>query len=87
LFGKRVSLEDLEQICLGVVSEAACSGVDDHVTVWITDGRHQTELPRFLAQRTAIHASAYRVRVVAKLPRTAAGKIDYRALSDEEVSA
>lgn len=87
LFGKRVSLEDLEQICLGVVAEVACSGIDDRVTVWVTDGRHQAELPRFLAERTAIHASAYQVRVVAKLPRTAAGKIDYRALSDEEVSA
>ena len=87
LFGKRVSLEDLEQICLDVVAEAACSGIDDRVTVWITDGRRQAELPRFLAERTAIHASAYQVRVVSKLPRTAAGKIDYRALSVEEVSA
>ena len=87
LFGKRVSLEDLEQICLAVVSEAACTGVDDRVTVWITDSRHQPGLPGFLAERTAIHASAYQVRVVAKLPRTAAGKLDYRALSGEEVSA
>ena len=87
LFGKRVSLEDLEQICLGLVPEAACSGIDDQVTVWITDGQYQTELPHFLAERTAIHASAYQVRVIAKLPRTAAGKIDYRALSGGEVSA
>jgi long-chain acyl-CoA synthetase len=87
LFGKRVSLDDLEQICLGVVDEAACSGVDDSVKVWITDEQHQADLPRFLAERTAIHASAYHVRVVPKLPRTVTGKIDYRALSDEDVSA
>ena len=86
LFGKRVSLEDLEQICLGVVPDVACSGVDDRVTVWVTDGRHQHDLPRRLAERTAIHPSAYQIRVLGTLPRTAAGKIDYRALSGEEVS-
>ena len=83
LFGKRVSLEDLEQICLSLAPEVACLGAEDHVIIFITDDQHQAALPRLLAERTAIHASAYQVRVVDSLPRTAAGKTDYRALSDE----
>ena len=83
LFGKRVNLEDLEQICLDLVPEVACLGAEDRVTIWITDGQHQAALPRLLAERTAIHASAYQVRVVDSLPRTPAGKTDYRALLGE----
>ena len=80
LFGKRVNLEDLEQICLDLVPEVACLGAEDRVTVCITDGQHKAALPRLLAERTAIHASAYQVRVVESLPRTLAGKTDYQAL-------
>ena len=80
LFGKRVSLDDLEQICLGLVAEVACTGVEDCVTVWITDGQQQAALPGLLAERTAIHPSAYQVRVILSLPRTPAGKTDYQWL-------
>lgn len=83
LFGKRVSLDDLEQICLGLVSEVACTGLEDRVTVWITDDQHKVELPGFLAERTAIHSSAYQVRVIDSLPRTPTGKIDYQFLLSE----
>ena len=83
LFGKRVSLDDLEQICLGLVPEVACTGAEDRVTVWITDGQHQAALPGLLAERTAIHPSAYQVRVIGSLPRTPAGKNDYQWLLNE----
>lgn len=83
LFGKRVSLDDLEQMCLSLVAEVACTGVEDRVTVWITDDQCQVVLPGFLAERTAIHASAYQVRVIDSLPRTLAGKTNYRLLLGE----
>lgn len=83
LFGKRVSLDDLEQICLSLVSEVACTGAEDRVTVWITDVQHLAALPGLLAERTAIHPSAYQVRVIGSLPRTPAGKTDYQWLLSE----
>ena len=83
LFGKRVSLDDLEQICVGLVPEVACTGAEDRVTVWITDGQHRAALPGLLAERTAIHPSVYKVRVIGSLPRTPAGKTDYQSLLNE----
>ena len=80
LFGKRVSLDDLEQICLSLVTEVACTSADDQVTIWITEEQHQYALTRMVATHTAIHASAYQVRVIDHLPRTSAGKIDYPSL-------
>jgi acyl-coenzyme A synthetase/AMP-(fatty) acid ligase len=83
LFGKRVSLDDLEQICLGLVAEVACTGAEDRVTVWITDSQQHAALPGLLAVRTAIHQSAFQVRVIDSLPRTPAGKTDYQWLLNE----
>jgi long-chain acyl-CoA synthetase len=83
LFGKRVSLDDLEQICLGLVAEVACTGAEDSVTVWITDSQQQAALPSLLAKRTTVHPSAYQVRVIDDLPRTPAGKTDYQRLLNE----
>ncbi len=86
VFGKRVNLDDLEQICQCLVPEVACLGAEDSVTVCITDGQHLDSLPQLLAKSTGIHASAYHVRIVSSLPRTAAGKIDYQALLREKVA-
>jgi long-chain acyl-CoA synthetase len=83
LFGKRVNLDDLEQICLGLVAEVACTGAEDHVIVWITDIKQQAALPGLLSERTAIHPSVYKVRVVGSLPRTTTGKTDYQWLLNE----
>lgn len=81
LFGKRVSLDDLEQICLGLTTEAACtSAEEDRVMVWITEALHQTKLPHLLAEHTLIHASAFQVQVIDSLPRTPNGKTDYALL-------
>lgn len=81
LFGKRVSLDELEQICHGLVTEVACTAAEDRVTVWVTDGARTAALPGLLAERTAIHSSAYQVRLIESLPRTLVGKTDYRLLS------
>lgn len=86
VFGKRVSLDDVEQMAHTVVSEVACLGVDDEVQVWITDEAAAAALKQSLAERTAIHPSAFKVRVTHDLPRTSAGKVDYRALAERQDS-
>ena len=85
IFGKRLNLDDLEQICLDVVSEVACIGVDDLVTFYVTESKQAAALSGYLAEKTGIHRSAYQVRVIESLPRLFSGKIDYPALLREEV--
>ena len=86
LFGKRVSLDDVEQMAHAVVSEVACLGVDDEVEVWITDADRAGEVRQSLAEHTAIHPSAFKVRVTSDLPRTSAGKVDYKVLAERQES-
>jgi acyl-coenzyme A synthetase/AMP-(fatty) acid ligase len=80
VFGKRVSLDDIEQILLPIVGDVACSGVEDEVSIWITDASKKEEIRKNVAIRTAIHPSAFTVHVLEAIPRTSAGKIDYQNL-------
>jgi long-chain acyl-CoA synthetase len=87
VFGKRVSLDDIEQMSTDHAGEAACLGVDDQVRIWITNDSVAGSLRRVLAERTAIHPSAFTVSVASELPRTAAGKVDYQRLQHTPCAA
>ena len=85
VFGKRVSLDDIEHFAAEHAGEAAATSIaDDHMTVWITNESHADSLRAVLAGRTGLHPSAFKVATVAQLPRTSAGKIDYQALRSAE---
>lgn len=83
VFGKRVSLDDVEQLACSVVAEAACLGVDDKIELFITDEASAAGVRSTLAELTGIHPTAFAVVVVSTIPRTTSGKIDYRQLSNE----
>jgi long-chain acyl-CoA synthetase len=80
VFGKRVSLDDVEHLCSEYVADAACGSGDDKIVVWTTDAERSPDLRRLLAERTNLHPSAFDVRTVAAIPRTASGKLDYKSL-------
>lgn len=82
VFGKRVSLDDIEQMVHAEADEGACLGVDDQIEVFLTDEGSVANVRRVLAERTGIHPSAFKVSVLAALPRTTSGKVDYRMLSE-----
>jgi acyl-coenzyme A synthetase/AMP-(fatty) acid ligase len=83
VFGKRVSLDDIEQILQSYAGDVACSGVDDEVLIWITDETKQETVRKQVSSITGIHSSAFTVQVVKSLPRTSSGKIDYKYLLKE----
>lgn len=84
VFGKRVNLDDLENICSEFTEHVACSGDDDKVIVWTTDVERVSDLRRLLAERTNIHPTAFDVRTVDAIPRTASGKVHYRSLIESQ---
>jgi acyl-coenzyme A synthetase/AMP-(fatty) acid ligase len=83
VFGKRVSLDDIEQILQSYAGDVACSGVDDEILIWITDETKQETVRKQVSSITGIHPSAFTVQVVKSLPRTSSGKIDYKYLLKE----
>jgi long-chain acyl-CoA synthetase len=86
IFGKRASLDDIEQILQPMAGDTACAGVDDEVSIWITDETKRELVRKQVSSITGLHPSAFTVYVVKSLPRTSTGKIDYKNLLREVIS-
>jgi acyl-CoA synthetase (AMP-forming)/AMP-acid ligase II len=81
IFGLRVNLDDIERICGGVHAVAAI-GSDDRVIVFAESAPQGSLLAMrtALAEKLRVHATAFDVRAIDRLPLLNSGKVDYKAL-------
>ena len=88
LYGNRVSLDEVERLLSGRFPEAefACVGRDDLLSAYVSAPAQglAEEAADYLAQQTRLPRSAFRVRPVAAIPKTEAGKTRYAQLSAED---
>ena len=84
IFGNRVNLDETERLLKEAFQrfECACGGIDDEMTVFITDGGSADSVVKFLAEKTGFNHAAFKTAVVGKIPRNDAGKILYGELSN-----
>jgi acyl-CoA synthetase (AMP-forming)/AMP-acid ligase II len=83
LFGRRVSLEDIErelEACFPVRAMASDAGERVRVHVASDDGVEDGDLVAHLARFLAVPPSAIVIRRVSELPLTITGKKDYKAV-------
>lgn len=82
VFGNRVGLDELEQLVKNrfVGLDCATGGVDDRITLYLTDEAQAETVKSWLAQTCQLHHSAFRVVILAAIPKNAAGKTLYAQL-------
>lgn len=80
IYGNRVNLDATEQILKTVTLDVACVGVDDKLTVFITDNSKVEDIRLLLMKKTGINVRAFEIRVIDKIPTTTSGKLDYQVL-------
>ncbi len=82
VFGNRVGLDELEQLVKNhfVGLECATGGVDDRITLFLTDETQAETVKSWLAQTCQLHHSAFRVVILEAIPKNAAGKTLYAQL-------
>lgn len=81
LFGFRVGLDECEQLIKSEYhTPCACTGDDQAMKIFITDERLKAEIPDFLARKTGIIPTAFRVEVIREIPTTETGKTAYAQL-------
>ncbi len=80
LFGNRVNLDEIEDLLSKIISDCACIGSDDNISVFITDRNRISEIKNFINLKTGIHNTAFSVNYCEEIPRTALGKINYSKL-------
>jgi acyl-coenzyme A synthetase/AMP-(fatty) acid ligase len=84
LFGSRINLDETERLLDSRFKDidCACGGIDDKMTVFLTDSDKAAQVIDFLVEKTGFHHTAFTAVVVERLPRNEAGKILYSELNE-----
>ncbi len=81
MFGKRVSLQEVEHILRQkFAAEFACSGVDDKMTIFTVDECLIPEITPYISKELNLHPSAFIVKFTEEIPKNSSGKIMYSEL-------
>ena len=80
IWGNRCNLDQIEQMVKTITTSCACAGVDDQITVFVTQEGLEKEIKDQLASKTGLNSKAFAVRVIEAIPVSTSGKIDYPAL-------
>jgi long-chain acyl-CoA synthetase len=82
LFGNRVNLDDLERLLLDRGVQAACTGKDNALVIYILKQEENDLVKDFLTQKLGIHFSVFDIRIIEEIPKNNSGKTLYSKLSD-----
>lgn len=80
IFGNRVNLEDIEHLLRETHIDCACAGIDDLLTIYVTDSAKIQNAVSFVQQVTGLPRLGLRGEFIEMIPRNEAGKILYSEL-------
>lgn len=81
MLGYRVSLDQCERFIKDKFNaECACTGIDDHMKIYLTDSHLEAAALSYLSQKTGFYKSMFEVNVIPELPKNESGKIMYKDL-------
>lgn len=80
VWGNRCNLDATEQMVKAITTSCACVGVDDKITVFVTQEGLENQIIKFLAEKTGFNSKAFEVRVIDVIPVKSSGKLDYPAM-------
>ena len=84
LYGNRVNLDEVDRLIKGHFPnvDAACSGVDDHMFIFVNDELKMQEIKEYVAHKTGINHAAFQIEYISEIPRNDSGKVVYRELEN-----
>ncbi len=80
VWGNRCNLDATEQLVKDIVTDCACVGVDDKITVFVTQTGVEQNVKNYLVEKMRLNVRAFDVRLIDEIPKKDSGKIDYQAL-------
>lgn len=81
VWGNRCNLDATEQIVKSnVTTSCACVGVDDKITIFVTEQGLEDQIVKLLVEKTGLNNKAFEVRLINAIPVKSSGKIDYPAM-------
>jgi len=84
IFGNRVNLDETERLLKTEFPNCdfACAGVDDKMSVFVTDEKIKDAVLPFLTDKLKFHASAFKICLINAIPRNESGKVLYKDLPE-----
>ncbi len=84
IYGNRVNLDEAQRMVKEAYQDwdCACTGVDDHMDVYITSPRAEDReaVAAFLSEKTRLNQKAFTVYSISQIPKNEAGKTLYKEL-------
>jgi len=81
LYGYRVGLDESERLIRREFDiECACVGDDKQMQIYVTKPGLESEIRKFISEKTKILVTAFNVHVVSEIPKNEVGKILYSKL-------
>ncbi len=80
VWGNRCNLDATEQLVKSITTNCACAGVDDKITVFVTETGLDAQIIGLLSEKTGLNNRAFEVRVISEIPKNDSGKIQYAEL-------
>lgn len=81
LLSYRVSLDQSERLIQQEFNiECACAGTDQRMNIYITDESKKTDVLNFIADKTNLYKTLFKVFVVPEIIRNDSGKVRYKEL-------
>ena len=80
VWGNRCNLDATEQLVKAVTDKCACAGVDDLITIFVTEEGLEDGIKNLLVEKTGFNPRAFQIKKIDAIPVKASGKIDYPAL-------
>lgn len=80
VWGNRCNLDATEQLIKAITTSCACVGVDDKITVFVTQDGLEDKIKSYLVDKTGLNIRAFDVKVVEVIPTLPSGKLDYQTM-------
>lgn len=82
IYGNRVNLDEVERLIKGQFGiEAASTGVDDHMYIFVTDEEYTESVKSFVVNKTKLNPAAFKVIMIDEIPKNDSGKTLYKELT------
>lgn len=82
IYGNRVNLDEIDRLIKGKFEiEAASTGVDDHMYLFVTDEKYAEPVREFVINKTRLNPAAFKVIVIDEIPKNDSGKTLYKELT------
>lgn len=80
IWGNRCNLDAIEQFVKSITTNCACAGVDDKITVFVTEEGLDIRIKSLLTEKTGLNIRAFTVKVIDYVPKNPSGKVLYSEL-------